>query len=258
VEGNEQADKWAKLAAEEPDAPGEEGLEWMTYSDRPEERSMPLPRSIANIRREITEKKWAEARKWAGGRTSKKKYKMSKSQRPDGTVAGSTKQLAARFYQLKTGHARTGEYLHWTKSRPTAQCWWCPHPRQTREHLLKGCPRWRKQQKVLWKEVWKETGGGRSRWKVHELFADPRCSQAVLNFLATTDVGRMVPREGVGGEEDGGSEVSEGELREQAEGEKGDGGEVSEGELREQAEVAKGDGGEVSGGVGIDHEVAFP
>jgi hypothetical protein len=145
VEGNEQADKWAKLVAEEPDARGEEGLEWMTYSDQPEEQSMPLPRSLANIRREITEKKWAEAQKWVGGRTSKKKYKMSKGQRPDGTVAGSTKRLAARFHQLKMGHTRTGEYLHWTKSRPPAQCWWCPHPRQTREHLLKGYPGWRKQ-----------------------------------------------------------------------------------------------------------------
>jgi hypothetical protein len=92
---------------------------------------------------------------------------------------------------------------------------------------------------VLWKEVWKETGGGRSPWKAHKLFADPRCSQAVLNFLTTTDVGRMVPCEGVGGEEDRGSEVSEGELR-------------------EQAEVEKGEGGEVSGGGGIDREVAFP
>jgi ribonuclease HI len=44
VEGNEKADEWVKLVAEEPDARGVEGLEWMTYSDRPEERSMQLPR----------------------------------------------------------------------------------------------------------------------------------------------------------------------------------------------------------------------
>ena len=103
---------------------------------------------------------------------------MPRIQKPDGTVAGSAKRLAARFYQLKTGHARTGEYLHWTKARPTAQCWWCPHPKQTREHLLKGCPRRRKQQKARWKEVWEETGGGRFRWKAHELFAEQSCSQA--------------------------------------------------------------------------------
>jgi len=136
---------------------------------------------------------------------------MPDSQRPDGTVAGSTKRLATRFYQLKTGHARTGEYLHWTRARPTAQCWWCPHPKQTREHLLKGCPRWRKQQRVLWKEVWKETGGGRFRWKAHELFADQRCSQAVLDFLSSTDVGRLAPPLE---EEDAVSAVSEMEMQE--------------------------------------------
>jgi len=112
VEGNEKSDKWAKLAADEPDTQGVEG--W-TNSDRPEET--PLPKSLANIRREISEKKWMEARQWAKGRTSKKKYKMPKSQRPDGMVAGSTKRLASRFYQLKMGHYLTGEYLHWTKSR---------------------------------------------------------------------------------------------------------------------------------------------
>jgi len=160
VEGNEKADEWAKLAAEEPDARGVEGLEWFTYWDRPEERSMPLPRSLANIKREITEKKWAEARKWAGLRISKRKYKMPESQRPESIVAGSTKRLASRFYQLKTGHCRTGQYLHWTKARSTAQCWWCRCPTQRRDHLLKGCPRWKGQQKTLWKEVWKETGRG--------------------------------------------------------------------------------------------------
>jgi len=142
---------------------------------------------------------------------------MPKGQRPDGTVAGSAKRLAATFYQLKTGHVRTGEYLHWSKSRPTAQCWWCPHPKQTREHLLKGCPRWRKQQKVLWKRVWEETGGGRFRWKAHELFAEPEASQAVLDFLSSTDVGRTVPAVEGDVEGDAGSEASEMELRERAE-----------------------------------------
>ena len=98
VEGNEKADEWAKLVAEELDARGEEALEWFAYLDRPEAHSMPLPRSLANIKQEIAKKKWAR------GRTSKKKYKMPESQRPDGTVAGSTKRLASRYYQLRTGH----------------------------------------------------------------------------------------------------------------------------------------------------------
>ena len=45
VAGKEQADEWAKLAAEEPDA---HGVEWLGYSDRMEARAMPLPRSLAH------------------------------------------------------------------------------------------------------------------------------------------------------------------------------------------------------------------
>ena len=158
---------------------------------------------------------WAEVRQWAGGQTSKTKYRMPKSQKPDGAVADSTKRLASRYYQLKTGHARTGQYLHWAKVRPDAQCWWCKCPSQTRDHLFKVCPEWKVQQKILWAEVLKETKRWKSRWAVRDLLADRRCGRAVLDFLSSTDVGRMVPpREGKG---DAGSEVSEWELRERQE-----------------------------------------
>ena len=66
---------------------------------------------------------------------------------------------------------------------------------------------------MLWKEVWKETAKERRWWKAHELFADRRCSQAVLNFLSSTEVGKTVPAV----EEDDRSEASEWELRERAE-----------------------------------------
>jgi hypothetical protein len=173
-----------------------------------------LPRSLAHLKREISEKKWAEARQWAGGRISSHKYKMPRQQRPDQTIAGSTKRLASRFYQLKTGHYLSGRYLNWTKKRPTTQCWWCPYRIQTREHDLKVCPAWKEQQRTLWTEVRKETGRGKSRWKVRDLLADERCSRAILDFLSTTDVGRRVPAPV---EEDAQSEASEWELRERRE-----------------------------------------
>jgi len=119
--GNEKADEWAKLAAEKPDARGVD----------------PLQRSLAHLKWEISEKKWAEARQWAGSRISKAKYKMPAKQKPDGVVAGSAKRHASKFYQLKTGHCLTGQYLNWTKSRPTPQCWWCASGTQTRDHLFK-------------------------------------------------------------------------------------------------------------------------
>jgi len=152
-----------------------------------------------------------EARRWAGGRTSKTKYRMPERQKPDGAVAGSTKRIASRYFQLKTGHARTGQYLHWAKVRPHAQCWWCKCPSHARDHLFKVCPEWKMQQKVLWAEVLKETKRWKCRWTVRDLLADRRCGRAVLDFLSSTDVGRLAPPLAEKG--DAGSEVSEWELR---------------------------------------------
>ena len=213
ITGNEKADEWAKLAAAEADT---RGVEWLNYSydGRSEVRVMPLPRSLANLKREISEKKWAEARQWAGGRTSKEKYRMPGSQKPNGVVAGSTKKLASRFYQLRTGHCRTGQYLNWRKNRPTPQCWWCRCPSQTRDHLFKVCPEWKMQQKILWAEVQKETERRKSRWTVWDLLANKRVGQAVLDFLSSTDVGRLVPPLEEG---DARSEVSGWVLRERRE-----------------------------------------
>ena len=123
-----------------------------------------------------------------------------------------SKRLASRFYQVKTGHCLAGQYLQWTKNRPTAQCWWCRCQTQTREHLFKVCPEWKAQQKILWAEVRKESGKWKSRWGIRDLLADRLWSQAVLDFLSATDVGRLVPTE-----EDAGSEVSEWERRERRE-----------------------------------------
>jgi len=208
IAGNEKADEWVKIAAEEPDT---RGVEWLNYSDRTEACPMPLPRSLANLKRKISEKKWVEARQWAGGWTSKKKYRMPDSQKPDGTVANSSKRLASQFYQLKTGHCLTGQYLNWTTSQPTLQCWWGRYRTQTRGHLLKECPEWKPQQKILWAKVKNETGRWKDRWKARNLLANARCSRAVLDFLSSTDVGRRVPAEV---EEDAVSVVSDLEVRE--------------------------------------------
>jgi len=72
-----------------------------------------------------------------------------------------------------------------------------------------GYPKWKAQQKILWAEVREGSGRGKSQCKIRDLLADGRCSQAVLDFLSTTDVGRLVLAE-----EDAGSEVSEWERRE--------------------------------------------
>jgi len=55
IEGNEIADGWAKLAADEPDS---HGVEWLRHSDKYGGRRMSLPASLAHLKRRISEKKW--------------------------------------------------------------------------------------------------------------------------------------------------------------------------------------------------------
>jgi hypothetical protein len=81
---------------------------------------MPLPKSLAPLKWEISEKKWEEARRWSASRIAGRKYRLPGKQRPDGTVASSGKSIASRFYQLRTRHALTGQYLQWMKNRPNA------------------------------------------------------------------------------------------------------------------------------------------
>lgn len=77
------------------------------------------------------------------------------------------KSLAARFYQLASGHAMTVPFLKkrfgWIDSDIR---WWCGTGRQAREHLFKECITWREEIGTLWKEAagpagYKKTDGER-------------------------------------------------------------------------------------------------
>jgi len=100
---------------------------------------MPLPSSLAHLKRGISEKKCAEARRWARGREA-------------------AEQAAA-------GHC---QYLKWARSQPTAKCWWRPYRTQTGEHGFKSRHHWKAQQEVLWAEVRKETEKGKDRFMIRE------------------------------------------------------------------------------------------
>jgi len=67
---------------------------------------------------------------------------------------------------------------------------------QTRKHLFRLCSRWGDHQKERWKVVGKATGwkAGRCRHvQISELCSIEECDQAVMNFLAATDVGEFPP-----------------------------------------------------------------
>jgi hypothetical protein len=97
----------------------------------------------------------------------------------------SRKPLASRYYQLKFGQ------------RDDDQCWWCGQAAQAREHLFRHCRKWKNEQWELWKAVGRETGwkAGRCRHvQISELFSLETCDQAVLDFLAATEVGKFPRR----------------------------------------------------------------
>jgi len=100
IEGNEVADEWAKLAADEPDA---QGVEWFSTTDPDgtvRERIFTLPRSLANVKRDFSEKRWKETKGWTRkmlARTSNRKYRPCEKQKPGPTVARANKRLAPRF-----------------------------------------------------------------------------------------------------------------------------------------------------------------
>jgi len=112
--------------------------------------------------------------------------------------ARAEKRTAARFYQLKSGHALTGVYLKSTDNRPDDHCWWCDPEnisgtQQTRDHLFKHCSRWKDQQTELWARVKEATERAKRKRRVGGLLADERCSPAALDCLWGTYVGRAAP-----------------------------------------------------------------
>ena len=69
--------------------------------------------------------------------------------------------------------------------------WWCDTgQRQTRLHLFSHCRRWAPQIRDLWLKIDAVTGGGPRAPAVRRLFR-PEATQAVLDFLRDTSVGRL-------------------------------------------------------------------
>ena len=61
-----------------------------------------------------------------------------------------------------------------------------------RPDLFKNCPQWKANNRPSGRPSWErlERSLGRASTKIAEQSADERCSQAILHFIATTDVGR--------------------------------------------------------------------
>jgi len=93
VPGNDKADECAKLAVDNPDA---HGVEFLGFGDRHRRRRLPS-RTLAHLKRAITETKWEEAKAWADIKFTHKKYQYSRKahQKPNFTPANADKRLGS-------------------------------------------------------------------------------------------------------------------------------------------------------------------
>jgi len=142
---------------------------------------MPLPRSLANLKREISEKKWAEARQWAGGWTSKTKYGCRKAR-------GRTVQWLGAPRGLRHGSTKS--------SRGTALLGSTSTGRRPAATSSRSAPSGSRSRRSCGQRYRRGLGDWEARWRIRDLLADERCSGAVPDFLASTDVGRRAPGAG--------------------------------------------------------------
>jgi hypothetical protein len=160
--------------------------------------------SFTHVSRRVTEMKWEESKKEIKemGKKSKHSYRYDLVKRGgNNAVMKTRKSIAARFYQLKTGHALLGKYLRRIGKRRDMKCWWCGHKYQTRDHLFIWCKTWKQEQKRLWDDRQEGEDGYESVTKVMKkpkisfpmslVFAEEKCSRALLDFRYRTDVGRI-------------------------------------------------------------------
>jgi hypothetical protein len=72
------------------------------------------------------------------------KEKWEPATKTNKNIADTKKSVAARYLQLKSGHAITGVHLLRIGKVQDATCWWCRADSQTVAHLMLKCRKWRR------------------------------------------------------------------------------------------------------------------
>jgi hypothetical protein len=107
------------------------------------------------------------------------------------------KSVAARYLQLKSGHAVTGAHLLRIGKVEDAQCWWCKKSDQTVAHLLLHCRKWRRQRDSMMRGLRARkvpVSAMRDRADLETLFGEEATTE-VLQFIENTEVGRPPVKE---------------------------------------------------------------
>ena len=103
------------------------------------------------------------------------------------------KSIAQRYYQLLSGHAATGSFLHDRMTGPqraeSDECWWCNcGKRQSRHHLFTECRAWMPQIRKLWRRIGKDCGWEHPRAPALRWLWKDDAVGAVVEFLEGTRV----------------------------------------------------------------------
>ena len=179
VEGNEQADKAAKQAANKPSNTSFGGL------------------SLAFTRRACTEAIRTQRENWLTRELARRSQQTQRKYRPRGRwqldpiAAAAPKALAGRLFQLKTGHAPVSAYLHRIQARDTAACQGCGTPNETVHHALFECRKWQHQRSKLYKALERTGVAKPSAAENHpegRLLGEPKATKLLLEFLSNTNI----------------------------------------------------------------------
>jgi len=195
VEGNEEAEQQATKAAYK---------HWGSYTETQNPLQLLDYDSFSHVSRSLMEVKWEETKKeiMKLGKKSKHSYRYDLVKRGGNSAVMEAKMtIAARFYHLNSGHTLIAKYLLRIRKRRAMKCWWCWHEYQTRDHLFKWCKRWKREQKRLWVDGQEGEDGYEGVEKVLKkpkislplslVFAEEKCSRALMDFSSLKDVGRI-------------------------------------------------------------------
>jgi hypothetical protein len=112
-------------------------------------------------------------------------------------IADAKKSVAARYLQLKSGHAVTGAHLPRIGKVQDAQCWWCGGSSQTVAHLLLPCREWRRQRDSMLRQLRAKKvfiSERRDRRDLKTLFGDEATAE-VLRYIDNTEAGKRLAKE---------------------------------------------------------------
>jgi hypothetical protein len=112
-------------------------------------------------------------------------------------IKDAKKSIAARYLQLKSGHAITGVHLLRIKKARDARCWWCRHSRQTVVHLLLECRKWRRERDAMLQKLRAAKNAisvRRDEADLETLFKED-AMMATLQFIEATEVGKKLTEE---------------------------------------------------------------